>query len=112
MTDSSTVTKLDHDNGGTVNMQYNPEYQQLDVGKYSGQKGIFRMKTDLDSETNGDKVYMTGAAAGSQGLVQVHDKSFLLGKESPGRNICCSLQIIAGRPPSAVSLLMRAACGM
>ena len=84
MTDNSTVTKLDHENVGLVNMQYNPEYQQLDVGKYSGQKGLFRMKTDLDSETNGDKVYMTGAAVGSQGLIQVHDESFLLGKEVTG----------------------------
>lgn len=84
MTASSTVTKLDHTNGGLVNMQYNPEYQRLDVGTYSGQNGIFRMKTDLDSETNGDKVYMNGAAAGSYGLIQVHDKSFLLGKEVTG----------------------------
>ena len=84
MTASSQVTGLDHANGGLVNMQYNPEYQRLDVGTYSGQNGIFRMKTDLDSETNGDKVYMNGAAAGSQGLVQVHDKSFLLGKEVTG----------------------------
>lgn len=84
MTASSQVTGLDHANGGLVNMQYNPEYQRLDVGTYSGRNGIFRMKTDLDSETNGDKVYMNGAAAGSQGLVQVHDKSFLLGKEVTG----------------------------
>lgn len=81
MTASSQVTGLDHSNGGIVNMQYNPGYQQLDVGTYSGQNGIFRMKTDLDSETNGDKVYMTSATAGSQGLVQVHDESFLTGKE-------------------------------
>ena len=84
MTASSTVTKLDHTNGGLVNMEYNPEYQRLDVGTYSGRNGIFRMKTDLDSETDGDKVYMTGAAAGSHGLVQVHDESFLLGKEVTG----------------------------
>ena len=84
MTASSTVTKLDHTNGGLVNMEYNPEYQRLDVGTYSGQNGIFRMKTDLDSETDGDKVYMTGAADGSHGLVQVHDESFLLGKEVTG----------------------------
>ena len=84
MTDSSTVTKLDHDNGGTVNMQYNPEYQRLDVGTYSGQNGIFRMKTDLDSETNGDKVYMTRAAAGAHGIVQVQDESFLTNHEVTG----------------------------
>lgn len=84
MTASSTVTGLDHGNGGLVNMQYNPEYQRLDVNQYSGQNGIFRMKTDLDSQTDGDKVYMNGAAAGSQGLVQVHDESFLTGKEVTG----------------------------
>ena len=84
MTDSSTVTKLDHDNGGTVNMQYNPAYQRLDIGTYSGQNGIFRMKTDLDSETNGDKVYMNSAAAGAHGMVQVQDESFLTGHEVTG----------------------------
>ena len=84
MTDSSQVTGLDHANGGLVNMQYNPIYQRLDMDQYSGQKGIFRMKTDLNSQTDGDKVYMTGAVPGSQGLVQVHDESFLLGKEVTG----------------------------
>lgn len=81
MTDSSTVTKLDHGNGGLVNMQYNPEYQRLDVGTYSGQNGIFQMKTDLDSQTDGDKVYMNGAEKGSHGLVRVYDRSFLTGNK-------------------------------
>ena len=84
MTDSSTVTKLDHRNGGIVNMAYNKEYQTLKIGNFSGQDGTFRMKTDLNSQTDGDKVYMTGAVPGSQGLVQVHDESFLLGKEVTG----------------------------
>ena len=84
MTGSSQVTDLTLDNGGIVNMQYNPDYQRLDVHDFSGKGGLFLMKTDLDSQTDGDKVYMTGAAAGSQGLVQVHDKSFLLGKEVTG----------------------------
>ncbi len=84
MTASSQVTGLDHENGGLVNMQYNPAYQRLDVGTYSGQNGIFRMKTDLDSQSDGDKVYMNGAAAGAHGLVQVHDESFLTGKEVTG----------------------------
>ncbi|WP_444219452.1 autotransporter outer membrane beta-barrel domain-containing protein [Dialister succinatiphilus] len=84
MTDSSTVTKLDHRNGGIVNMAYNKEYQTLKIGNFSGQDGTFRMKTDLDSQTDGDKVYMTSAEAGSKGLVQVHDESFLKGKEVTG----------------------------
>lgn len=84
MTDTSQVTKLVHENGGLVNMAYNPSYQRLDVNVYSGKNGIFRMKTDLASQTDGDKVYMTSAEAGSQGLVQVHDESFLKGKEVTG----------------------------
>ena len=84
MTASSTVTGLDHENGGLVNMQYNPAYQRLDVGTYNGNGGIFRMKTDMDSQTYGDKVYMKSSTAGSHGLVQVHDESFLLGKEVTG----------------------------
>ena len=84
MTDTSQVTKLVHENGGLVNMAYNPSYQRLDVNAYSDKNGIFRMKTDLASQTDGDKVYMTSAEAGSQGLVQVHDESFLKGKEVTG----------------------------
>ena len=84
MTGSSQITDLNLDNGGTVNMHYNPDYQRLDVNNYSGTDGIFRMKTDLNSQTDGDKVYMNGAASGSSGLVQVQDKSFLLGKEVTG----------------------------
>lgn len=84
MTDTSQVTKLVHENGGLVNMAYNPSYQRLDVNTYSGKNGIFRMNTDLASQTDGDKVYMTRAEAGSQGLVQVHDESFLKGKEVTG----------------------------
>lgn len=84
MTDSSQLTKLDHHNGGIVNMAYNKDYQRLDMDAYSGRDGMFLMKTDLDSQTDGDKVYMKRAEAGSQGLVQVHDESFLKGKEVTG----------------------------
>ena len=89
MTDNSQVTTLNHDNGGTVNMAYNPKLQRLDVGTYSGKGGVFRMKSDLNErETAGhpyaDKVYIKDAAAGSKGLIQVHDKSFLTGHEVTG----------------------------
>lgn len=84
MTDSSQLTKLDHRNGGIVNMTYSKDYQTLDIGNFSGQDGTFRMKTDLDSQTDGDKVHIVDAVAGSQGRVQVYDKSFLTGKEVTG----------------------------
>lgn len=89
MTASSQVTKLDHRNGGIVNMVYNPSLQRLDVGTYTGKDGIFRMKSDLnDLETPGnlhaDKVYIDNAEEGSRGFIQVHDQSFLTGHEVTG----------------------------
>ena len=89
MTASSQVTKLAHENGGVVNMAYNHDLQRLDVGTYSGNGGIFRMKSDLNElETAGklhaDKVYIQNAVAGSTGLIQVHDQSFLTGHEVTG----------------------------
>lgn len=84
MTGSSTVTSLTHENGGIVNMEYNPSYQKLEVGNYTGRDGLFLMKTDLDSQTEGDKVHMVNAADGSQGKIQVEDRSFLTGNEVTG----------------------------
>ena len=89
MTASSQVTKLVHENSGVVNMAYNPDPQRLDVDTYSGNGGVFRMKSDLDQlETAGklhaDKVYIDKAAEGSTGLIQVHDQSFLTGHEVTG----------------------------
>lgn len=89
MTARSKVTTLNNSNGGTVNMAYNPSLQRLDVGTYTGKGGIFRMKSDLnDLETDGslhaDKVYIDKAEEGSTGLIQVHDRSFLIGHEVTG----------------------------
>lgn len=84
MTGDSTVSTLTHEKGGVVNMEYNPSYQNLEVGNYTGRDGLFLMKTDLDSAKDGDKVHMTQAAAGSQGKIQIEDSSFLTGKEVTG----------------------------
>lgn len=89
MTDNSQVTKLTHENGGVVNMAYNNDLQRLDVGTYNGKDGVFRMKSDLNQletadKKYADKVYIKDAAAGSTGLIQVHDESFLTGHEVTG----------------------------
>lgn len=84
MTGDSTVSTLTHENGGIVNMEYNPSYQKLEVGNYTGRDGLFLMKTDLDSEKDGDKVHIIQAASGSHGKIQVDDSSFLTGKEVTG----------------------------
>lgn len=81
MTAESWVTNLSNDNGGTVNMMKNRSYQNLHVGTYSGKNGRFKLKTDLASWTDGDKIHMQSAETGATGDIFVYDKSFALGKE-------------------------------
>ena len=84
MTGDSSVTNLTLNSGAVVNMKANLAYQQLSANNFSGSNGIFYMKTDLDSQTDGDKVHLTQADAGSSGKVQVYDASFVRGKEVTG----------------------------
>ena len=84
MNGDSSVTNLTLNSGAVVNMAANPAYQQLSANNFSGSNGIFYMKTDLDSQTDGDKVHLTQADAGSSGKVQVYDASFVRGKEVTG----------------------------
>ena len=67
-----------------VDMKAHDAYQTLHIGTFTGKNGTFLMKTDLDSQTDGDKIQIADAAAGSQGSVQVYDKSFLTGSEVTG----------------------------
>ena len=80
---TSSVTKLAN-NGGTVDMQYNQHYQDLHVGTFSGNGGLFLMKSDLASQTDGDKVTIDSAAAGSTGVISVYDRSLATGSEVTG----------------------------
>ena len=85
MTKDSAVTNLSVSSGATVDMAYNKDdYQTLTVGNFSGNDGILHMKTDLASETDGDKMTIDSAAAGSKGLISVYDKSLVSGKEVMG----------------------------
>lgn len=87
MMGDSNLTSLSN-TSSLVDMKANDKYQTLNVGKFRGQDGTFLMKTDLDSQKDGDKVHIADAAVGSQGRVQVYDKSFVMGKEVTGvRNL-------------------------
>lgn len=84
MTGDSSVTHLTLDSGAMVNMAANPAYQQLSADTFRGSNGIFYLKTDLDSQTDGDKVHLKEAEAGASGKIQVYDASFARGKEVTG----------------------------
>lgn len=101
MTKDSTVSALSLKNGATIDMTRNqdkiegvdttfdltgnPEkYQTLHIGNFSGNGGIFKMKTDLASQTDGDKVFIDSAAPGSSGIISVYDKSLATGKKVTG----------------------------
>ena len=83
MKGDSYLTSLSN-TSSLVDMKANNEYQSLHIGTFKGQNGTFLMKTNLDSQQDGDKVYITQADEGSQGLVQVYDRSFQTGKEVTG----------------------------
>ena len=88
MTGDSEVTSLEHSRGGVINMNASPAYETLHAGSYTGNGGIFLMKTDLDSEKDGDKVTIDSAADDSSGLIMVKDSSLYTGKEVKGiRNL-------------------------
>lgn len=86
MTGDSKVTNFKLNSGAVVNMTANPKYQTLTVDNFSGNDGIFYMKSDLDSQAadQSDKVAITTAAAGSSGKIQVSDASFARGSEVTG----------------------------
>ena len=83
MTGTSYVTKLTN-NSSTVDMQYNPDYQDLHIGTFSGNDGVFKMKSDLESQTDGDKITIDTAEAGSTGIISVYDRSLATGREVTG----------------------------
>lgn len=87
MKGDSWLTSLSN-TSSLVDMKADDSWQTLHIGTFQGQDGTFLLKTDLDSQQDGDKVYIDQAEEGSRGQVQVYDASFLKGKEVTGaRNL-------------------------
>lgn len=84
MTDDSHLTSLSLKSGATIDMEYNKDYQKLTVDHFDGNGGVFYMKSDLASQTDGDKVHIKDAANGAKGFISVYDKSLVTGKEVTG----------------------------
>ena len=83
MQGNSAISELKLSNSGVVDMTQYSSYQNVTAADYIGNEGVFVMKTDLASETDGDKVNITNAAAGTT-YVQVKDASLTNGVEVTG----------------------------
>ena len=81
MAGDSVVNALINNNNAVIDLTQGADI--LNVTDYSGTGGKFVMDTDLASETNGDKIAITGATAGIT-YVQVKDSSLLSGIEVTG----------------------------
>ena len=81
MAGDSVVNALINNNNAVIDLTQGAD--TLNVTDYSGTGGKFVMDTDLASETNGDKIAITGATAGIT-YVQVKDSSLLSGIEVTG----------------------------
>ncbi len=80
----STVDKVELGSDATIDMTFDGMTDtQISIGDYSGTDGNFIMDTDLASETDGDKVVITNAAAGTT-YVQVKDASLTNGSVVTG----------------------------
>ena len=76
---SSDTTKLNLLNA-TVDMTADAgAYTVLTTNDLAGSNGTFIMNTDLSSETNGDKIVITGTSDGGNQYIQVNDNSLNTG---------------------------------
>lgn len=66
MKGDSWLTSLSN-TSSLVDMKADDSWQTLHIGTFQGQDGTFLMKTDLDSQQDGDKVYIDQAEEGSRG---------------------------------------------
>ena len=88
LTANSGITTLKGGNGGIVDMTVNPNaakpYQFLEMDNLKGGGDVFIMDTDLDSQTDGDKIYIYKTAETGKHFIQVKDVSADKGAEVTG----------------------------
>jgi hypothetical protein len=87
MTADSKTTNLDM-NASTLNMRASSvsgdTYETLTTDSYASTGSNYLMDTDLNSESTGDKLVITGKSSGGANTIQVHDASLLNDTEVTG----------------------------
>lgn len=84
ITGESHVTRLSLNGSAMADMAYNKDNHILTIDHFIGKDGVLNMKTDLGSETNGDKVHILEAEDSSSGFISVYDKSLVTGSTVVG----------------------------
>lgn len=79
--ENSAITNLDVGTKGQVNLSYTAGTSTVvDVENLTGSGGVFKFNTDLNSETNADKLNIKNTDAGSTHYIQVKDASLVNGE--------------------------------
>lgn len=79
ITGESHVTRLSLNGSAMADMAYNKDDHTLTIDHFSGKDGVLNMKSDLGSETDGDKAHILEAEDGASGFISVYDKSLATG---------------------------------
>jgi outer membrane autotransporter protein len=73
-----STDKLTLSDGGSVNLLWDGDrdsYRTLNISSLAGDAGVFNIKTDLNSETDGDVINVTTGETGSTQYITVTDSS-------------------------------------
>jgi outer membrane autotransporter protein len=86
VTGDSNLTTLTNNDNGIIDMTHtgNTMYETITTDDYQGNGGTIRMNTDLDSETNSDRLVITNGTTAANGYIQVYDKSLVDGSKVTG----------------------------
>lgn len=87
ITGESQVTNLSLNSYGMADMAYSREDHILSVAHFDGKDGIFNLKSDLESQTGGDRVHIGESDEGSSGFISVYDRSLATGSKVVGNRL-------------------------
>lgn len=87
ITGESQVTNLSLYSYGMADMAYSREDHILSVAHFDGKDGIFNLKSDLESQTGGDRVHIGESDEGSSGFISVYDRSLATGSKVVGNRL-------------------------
>lgn len=87
ITGESHVTRLSLNGSAMADMAYNKDDHILTIDHFIGKDGVLNMKSDLESQTGGDRVHIGESDEGSSGFISVYDRSLATGSKVVGNRL-------------------------